>query len=268
MRFLLMIFFLISCQGGNPAHDAALKRKNQKGEYIYRNHNVFTDIPPMELVKNPSFKSKHSIQGIPLITKEYFRCKGSAINPTKVERVGGEMVRHVDCGGVQKHSLPLKDGKEWVYPILLELVNHLQVKTGKKVVITSGHRCPDHNTYVDSMPYNQTSKHQIGAEVDFYVQGIEERPESVIQMIIDYYKNDPEKGFREFTRYEKGDTHILTKPWMNKEIFIKLYKKHEGRNFDNRHPYSYISIQVRYDRDKKERVNYSWDLAFRNFLRY
>ena len=63
------------------------------------------------------------------------------------------------------------------------------------------------------------------------------------------------------------DTGILTAPWYNKEIFIKLYKKKEGRNFDNRHPYPYISIQVRFDTELNERVIYSWDKAYKNYLR-
>ena len=31
-----------------------------------------------------------------------------------------------------------------------------------------------------------------------------------------------------------------TIPWFNKEIFIKLYRKSEGRDGDNRHPYPYL----------------------------
>jgi hypothetical protein len=182
----------------------------------------------------------------------------------------GEVVRYLDCGGVDKHSLPMDEDKEFFYPILIDLVNYLQVKTGKRVVITSGHRCPEHNTYVDPSVENQYSKHQIGAEVSFYVQGMESEPEAIVKYLQAYYLEKPEyrdlKEYREFQRYE-GETNVSTLPWMNKEIFIKLYDKKEGRNFDNRHPYPYVSIQVRYDRAKKERVVYSWDKAHRNYLR-
>ena len=49
-------------------------------------------------------------------------------------------------------------------------------------------------------------------------------------------------------------SHLAIEPWQNKEILIKLYQKDEGRDLDNRHPHPYISIQVRYDRDRGEPV--------------
>jgi hypothetical protein len=44
---------------------------------------------------------------------------------------------------------------------------------------------------------------------------------------------------------------------MNKEILIKFYMPNEGRNADNRHPFPYLSIQVRFDRETNMRVAYS-----------
>ena len=49
------------------------------------------------------------------ITKEYFRCNGNSANPLKL---GKEPL--YDCGGKQKHSLPLQNNKEFIYPILIE----------------------------------------------------------------------------------------------------------------------------------------------------
>lgn len=201
---------------------------------------------------------------LPKITKEHFRCKGTPLNPPQIVHKEKETIRYYDCGGATKHSIPLRNGKESIYAIQIELLNYLQEKTGKRVVITSGHRCPEHNTYVDPSVENQYSKHMIGAEVSFYVQGLEEKPEVIVRLLQDYYKQQP--GF-EFERYQK-ETNVSTLPWFNKEVFIKLFKAHEGRNLDNRHPYPYISIQVRWDRETNEKVTYSWDKAFRNYLRY
>lgn len=248
-------------------------KRFQKGEYIYRMHNQhFFSISPPEI--NPQEPYPWEIGQVgnhPKITKEFFRCKGSSLNPVHLVQEKGELVRYYDCGGAEKHSLPLKDQKEFIFPILIDLMNYIQAKTQKKVVITSGHRCPEHNTYVDPTSNNLYSKHMIGAEVSFYVQGLENQPEKIVKLIQEYYLVTPKykdkKEYLEFQKYEKEDSHISTRPWYNKEIFIKLFKKKEGRNFDNRHPYPYISVQVRTDFDTGEKVLYSWEKANHNFLR-
>jgi len=43
---------------------------------------------------------------------------------------------------------------------------------------------------------------------------------------------------------------------------------HEGRNFDNRHPYPYIELQVRHDRETGKPVSYSWNGAHKTIHRY
>jgi hypothetical protein len=273
-RFLFLIFAVcVSCSSSDEAQNHRLSTLQQKGEYIYRKHDeVFFTIPaPLKNTPEPYPWEKGLVGNHPKITKEFFRCKGSHLNPVHVVQQKGETQRYFDCGGAEKHSLPLRENKEFIYAILIDLLNYIQAKTGKRVVITCGHRCPTHHVYADSSTENQYSKHMIGAEVNFYVQGMEEKPEALIQYIQDYYKESPTyKGLKEYTefkRYEKDDTNVSIAPWMNKEVFIKLFKKKEGRNFDNRHPYSYISIQVRYDREKDQKVVYSWDQANHNYLR-
>ncbi len=241
-----------------------------RGEYITRTHDQLTSIPKPKIQPKPSyFWEKNRDTELAEITKECFRCKGNSLNPYKSEIVRGEAVKYHDCGGYKKHSLPLINGKESVYPVLLDLLNYIQAKTGHRVVVTSGHRCPEHNTFVDPSPQNQYSKHQIGAEVDFYVQGLENSPLTIVDIIQNYYQetHKDKKDYIEFKRYDKEET-LKYKPWMNKEIFIKLLLSFEGRNDDNRHPYPYIALQVRHDRDKNARVSYSWEQAFGNYLRY
>lgn len=273
--FSLFVLFLIAgCSSSEDKIDGErLRQYHQKGEYIYRKHDeTLFSTPPAEKQSPPAYPwDKGQTSLFPKITKEFFRCKGSQLNPCHIVPCKGEINRYYDCGGAEKHSLPLRDGKEFIYSILIDLMNHVQLKTGKRVVITSGHRCPEHNSYVDALPENQYSKHMIGGEVSFYVQGMEEKPEQVIKYLLDFYKENAryqgQKEF-EFQRYDKDKTNVTILPWYNKEIFIKLYQKKEGRNFDNRHPYPYISIQVRYDRDANEKVIYSWDKANRNYLRW
>lgn len=265
-KCIFCLLVLASCSSDDSRRDSIVK-----GEYIYRLHyeHLFKPEPPLKKTPEPYPWEERWDGALPKITKEYFRCRGSSLNPMRtITNEKGETQRIHDCGGTDKHSLPLRDGKEFVYPILLELLNTIQSKTAKRVVITCGHRCPDHNTYADPSPASRYSKHMVGAEVSFYVQGLEERPEEIVALILDFYKNKY-KGKKEFEfqRYEKGDSDVSTPPWYNKEVFVKLYRKREGRDFDNRHPFPYISIQVRYDMDLNEKVIYTWDKATRNYLR-
>ena len=44
----------------------------------------------------------------------------------------------------------------------------------------------------------------LGAEVDFYVQGMEEQPEQVIALILAYYREQPKyKGLKEFEEFKE-----------------------------------------------------------------
>jgi len=111
----------------------------------------------------------------------------------------------------------------------------------------------------------------IGAEVDFYVSGMENSPDKIVDLIMQFYMENA--GYHNFIHYQNfsrfdGKTNVSTKPWYNKEIFIKLFKKNEGRDFDNRHPYPYVSIQVRFDRELDERVVYTWERANGLHLRF
>lgn len=274
ISYLFCILCFVSCSSSNKNDDEVSQQRYEQREYIYRLHtDTFNTIPPAVVHHPDPYPWEKGFVGNHLkITKDFFRCRGCNLNPVHTAQEKGELVRYYDCGGAEKHSLPLRDQREFVYPILIDLLNYIQLKTQKRVVITSGHRCPDHNTYVDSSENNRFSKHMVGAEVSFYVQGMENHPETILKHIQNYYKETPKyekkKEFLDFQRYQKGDTDVSTQPWMNKEIFVKLYKAKEGRNFDNRHPYPYLSIQVRYDLDTKEKVIYDWNKANNNFMRF
>lgn len=270
-RLLLVGILTSGCETTDYTTDSSVSK--QTGEYIGRLDDEFLEIPSFEKKPLPRYPWKRTTVGKhPKINKEYFRCKGNHNNPVKVITQNEAPLHIADCGGIQDHSLPLRDGKEFIYPILINLLNYVQLKTNHQVIITSGHCCPEHNRYNDPTPSEQYSKHLIGAEVSFYVQDMQTKPESIIRILQQYFLENPiYQGlaeYQEFKRWEKGGGNSSTLPWYNKEIFIKLYRADEGRSFDNRHPYPYISVQVRYDRALKDRVAYSWDQAFRNYWRW
>jgi len=266
MRFVLLFLLL-----GLSSCDSVTEEETITGEYIFRKSDEQRyDLATLKPQNRPSYPWQEGSASSHKISKEYFRCKGSAMNPPHIVREGEkETARYNDCGGSDKHSLPLHNGNEFVYPILIDLLNRIQEVTGKPVIITSGHRCPDHNLYIDPSPANSGSKHQIGAEVDFYIKGLEGRPESAVKIIEDFYKSQAryqkQPEYQTFHRFERA-TNVSTQPWFNKEVFIKLFRANEGRNFDNRHPYPYISIQVRFDRASNLPVTCNWADA-QKFLR-
>ncbi len=267
IAFLCLGVLLVGCSSSEEKERKQLRKENLQGEYIYRRHDelLFALDEPQLKKPDPYPWEKQSASKHPYITKDFFRCKGSMSHPVKVVQKEKEQIRYNDCGGGDKHSLPLKGDKEFIYPILIDLLNYLQSATGKKVVITCGHRCPDHQQYVDPTSYNKGVKHMIGAQVSFYVQGMENRPDAVVDLLMAFYKKDAryqgDADYVEFKRESKPEGDVSTPPWTNKEIFIKLYKSGEGRDFDQRHPYSYISVQVKFDRDLNEKVTYSWERA-------
>ena len=271
----LLCLAFMACSGLEQSEHEKQRRENSKGEYIYRqsgNYLFNIDTPKSRTKENYPWEDD-IFTNIPKITKEYFRCRGSYSNCTIMEEEdNGNFKTFTDCEGANKHSLPLINGKEGVYPILIELLNYLQKETKRKVVITCGHRCPIHNTYSDRSKENKISKHMVGAEVDFYVQSMEEKPIDIVDLILAFYQHNKkyakDPSYKTFQRYEGKDTNVSIKPWFNKEVFIKLFKSDEGRDFDNRHPYPYISIQVRYDTNNQGKVCYSWEKAHQGYMRW
>jgi hypothetical protein len=270
--FLSIIFLLAGCSRLEKTESEKIRKRNCKGEYIYRSQSdVFSPITSPIHTPRASYPWEAEAH-LPRITKEFFRCKGSLINPPILDFSDpSNPTPCADCDGGVRHGLPTFLGKEGVYPILTDLLNYLQKKTGKRVIITCGHRCPAHNTYADPSKENRTSKHQVGAEVDFYVQGMEDHPQEIVGLLMQYYQEESayqnQKEYQTFQRYDKPDAHVAIQPWLNKEIYIKLNQKDEGRDGDNRHPHPYITIQVRYDRIRKERVTYDWERANKNSTR-
>jgi hypothetical protein len=242
------------------------EKKPPIAEYIFRlDGESYYNIEAQNKNTPPSYPWKKTYLSTHTpITKEHFRCKGSMLNaPQKILETEECMF---DCNGINSHSLPLKNEKEFIYPILLTLLNKIQEDLQAQVIITSGHRCPKHNRFCDPSVFNLNSKHQLGAEVSFYVQGYEWSPQKALESIFNYYE-EAAPEYKEFQRYTQTNTNVAIEPWHNKEIFIKYFQKDEGRNFDNQHPYPYIAIQVRFDKELNERLVFEEKKAIHNFYR-
>lgn len=266
--FLSLLVMLFGCSRMEQSEKEKIRRVNEVSEKIYRlDHEiVFTIEEPLHQKREKYPWEAGVFANYLKITKEHFRCKGSALNLPRPTESGKDLVS--DCSGMLKHGLPYRDGKEFIYSKLIEILNYVQEKLESKVVITTGYRCPEHNAYADGSKANQVSKHQLGGEVDFYVEGYESRPKEVVAQIMQLYHDKKEEEYLPFKVALKNTRHLKHPGWYNKEIIVRIYEKDEGRDFDNRHPYPYISIELRYDREKDELVQYNWQNAHRNYIRH
>lgn len=266
---MICLVVFCGCSGFEKSEQANIRRANAKAEKILRYHDEhLCVIDPAKHRRREPYSFETYLGSYPKITKEYFRCRGNAKNPPRFLHEGVLNLCRYDCGGFDKHSLPIKEDKEFIYPVLIDLLNEVQKVTNKKVKITCGHRCPVHHFYAASNKEGNNSKHLIGAEVDFYVEGLQESPQQVIDVLIGYYQKKyvNELDYSHFIRTSTEDTRV--KGWSNKEILIKLHQKDEGRDFDNQHPYPYITIQVKVDKETGQKIFCNLDQATKSFLRW
>jgi len=258
---LFILSSLVGCSGLEKSEEKKVRERNLTIRPIQRQSDevLFPKTSHPVKKRDPYPWEKKRIGSHLRITKEFFRCQGNVLNPPIQIHRQSDLIYHLDCHGIEQHTLPIKNGEEFIYPILIDLLNYIQEKTEKMVVITCGHRCPNHNLYADSSKKGNTSKHLIGAEVDFYVEGLEHSPQTVVEILLSYYDTQMQRS----TMF----TEASTPSWYNKEIAITLFHSAEGRDFDNNHAYPYLSIQVRYDKKNHRSVQYNWHQAHNGFIK-
>jgi len=266
MRGWLLISSICFCscsQQVSRSENVRMRKRNVVKENIFRwskdcmFESVETHVAP--LPEYPWRESRHFKHYVP-ITREFFRCKGNRSNLPR--RIPGGREFFVDCLGLEQHGLPYAGGEEFIFPILITLLNYIQETLHSRVVITTGHRCPLHNKYADTSLLNMMSKHQIGAEVDFYVIGFETNYQQVVQRIINFYQKDREKEYRYFSC-----SLNYFNAWHNKEIMIRVHAREEERDMDNLHPYPYLTLEVLFDRQKETPVMYAENKA-QDYIKY
>ena len=265
-RLGFVVILLASCSSMERSEKDKIKKSNMTYQPLVRQKHEKSlpqgEMIPIEREKYP-WEKQLSGRYSP-ITKEHFRCKGNPLNPQIQVASETDAVRVLrDCGGIDKHSLPVKGDKEFIYPVLIEILNEIQKKTSAKVVITCGHRCAEHNSYSDQSPTGKFSKHMIGAEVDFYVEGYENKPQEILQVVRQFYLENPRyQGLKEFQIFNKATANKIE----NKEIAVTINPKNEKRDYDNRHPYPYLTLDLKYDFDSKKKVEYTWKEAHSNIM--
>lgn len=220
-------------------------------EKIYRfdEEIEFPLLPPAKKPK-PSYPWEQGIvEPLLPIRNEDFSCRGRKNNYDRILLHAAQQEElFTDCGGHSSQQVA-------VNPTLLEILNHIQKVTGKQVVVTSGVRCPKHHAYLRPSGSSASSLYLIGAACDFYVRGYEKNPGAIVRVIQDYYRSRSralkDEALGIFHRIPLHQS-LTVSPWMNKEVCIVLHTEEEGRNPDNAHDYSYVSLLVHYDLTAKK----------------
>lgn len=252
----ICVILLATFSGFDKKAQEELKAVNEHTETIYRLEGEHY-APPIAFVRQGRELYPWEAQWIgrlPRITKEHFRCRGSAYHPPlKIQDTKDIPLLLMDCSGIDSHSLPMQQGREVIYPLLISLLNEIQEVTQARVVVTCGHRCPQHNRYAQG---STSSKHLIGAEVDFYVEGKEYAPQDIVALFITRYQNtEPLRLLQE-------------NQWGNREIKLTLVPKTEGRNVDNQHPYPYLTLELLFDKETGKAVHFSWSQAHTGYVQW
>lgn len=152
------------------------------------------------------------------------RCTGG-----EVRLPGGQLRR--DCHKGRRPAIPMASA-------ILRLMEKLRCRVGDKVVVTSGYRSPAHNAYLWAWvaarrpgrnSVSRRSRHTGGGAVDFYVKGYSHpRLIKLARMLKQWAGKLPKplRGSRE-------------------SIWVRVYRKEEGREPDNLHPFPYIHLELR-----------------------
>ncbi|WP_194844192.1 hypothetical protein [Candidatus Clavichlamydia salmonicola] len=158
-------------------------------------HNNCTNYPPSHVpLRSPNpFCDDQLYRRSPLITQNSFMCKGSLNNPSLPHSQN-----HLqDCQGGEAHGFPQHNGKEYINPELILLLNHIRSILQTAVTIIAGHQCQKHFEYSQNVSANLP--HIFGSAVIFSIDKPSVTPEQICQTIKTFYNSSPDFYTNTFT---------------------------------------------------------------------
>ncbi|MCB1107154.1 MAG: hypothetical protein KDK76_03560, partial [Chlamydiia bacterium] len=110
--FLFILSVLAGCSGLEKSEEKKVRERNLTIRAVQRQSDEIlfpkTSHPPKKRKPYPWENKK--VGSHLRITKEFFRCQGNPLNPPIQIYQANSLTYHLDCGGIEKHSLPLKNG--------------------------------------------------------------------------------------------------------------------------------------------------------------
>lgn len=193
--------------------------------------------------------------GIESITINDFRCKGSVSHKKKASKGRSTSVYIMDCNS-ESHSLPLRGGKEYVFPVLIDMCNYVQQELKSCVKIAAGHRCDAHSRYQLASLRNVGSRHRACALVTLYVENCSDTPEKVVDSIASFLASDCYKRdniFKTSCKYIHQGTKNAR--LTSKEFDVGIASQEALQDSEHLSAPYYITIKVLYDYEAKSSVN-------------
>lgn len=233
--FALFNFLAISCS-------------DKKSTTISKTYDIQKDFTPTNFIlpyelpqKKPTYPWNTCYPRFLSLTKYSFQCPGT--NPE------ANIPLHQKCLGALHHGLPLVNGKEYIYPRLIDLLNFLQKENKEKIMVIRGHLCPKAFSLLD--PKEQHEKYLIGAMVKVSSQVNWEK--NLSTLVKKFY----DKKKEEDPLYEIGSsTYPIT--FINQEFKFIIYPSLLT---------NIMEIEVLYDKEKDSRINFTEE-DIQNYLRY
>lgn len=166
------------------------------------------------------------------LTRDHFRCKGRGDRAPIALNDGNYLF---DCWG-REHGLPWIEGREFVEPLLILLLNGVQNELQSPVTIFSGHRCPAHHRYLTQGEGSATDRHLIGAAADFELNGYTQEPQTVVAAI--------QKVFNKLCNQPKSKLMASQEGWKNYFCEIKWHPAAQFTSPDHPSDRGYFEIII------------------------
>lgn len=221
---------------------------DKKSATISKTYNIQKDFTPTSFIlpyelpqKSPTYPWNTCHPRFLSLTKYSFQCSGT--NPE------ADIPLHQKCLGTLHHGLPLVNGKEYIYPRLIDLLNFLQKENKEKIIVIRGHICPKIFSLLDTQ--EQHEKYLIGAMVKVSSQINWEK--NLSPLVKKFY----DKKKEEDPLYEiENSPYAIT--FINQEFKFII------------HPSSLtniMEIEVLYDKEKDSPIKFT-EKDIQNYLRY
>ncbi|MDA8773528.1 hypothetical protein N9N03_00150 [Chlamydiia bacterium] len=236
MRYYLLLISLLLTLSAHKIYRDYNNQTLPQG-YQYYKLPIHHTIATTEIPQHINFENKQLTSSL---SRYDFCCRGCMSNPIREIMSNGRNINATDCDGNNDHSLPLKNGEEWVHEDLISILNTLYEETTIRPIVDIGHCCPKHLTYLYGDHTPTVRKHLMAAQAIFHMN-----TDININKIIEIL-NQKLYSKKPLKKDHEGD-------FSNQYIQIKT-KEHPIRKDDH----EYICLTIKKYQKTNKTVSFDW----------